>query len=180
MGKEVNRLQRLVDDLFTLAQHDSGHFQLKLEECFMGKIAQEVLAVSSPLAKAAGVNLEVEIDKKLPQVVCDKDRIFQVLLGFVDNALKHTSSDGKITIFTYLEHSQVTVGVKDNGAGIPPHILTRIFDRFYVADGPGRKKKGAGLGLSIAKEIIEAHGSKIKVESTLDKGTTFSFQLPTS
>lgn len=180
MHVEIKRLQRLVEDLFTLAQLDSGISNMKLGECRLDEIVHEAIAVTSPLAASAGVDLKIELPQSLLPVVCDRDRIIQVLIGFIGNALKYTPSGGSITVFTHPHRRNIQVGVTDTGQGIPPEKLDRIFDRFYRHGSSEGERKGGGLGLSIAQEIIRAHGSKIKVKSILNKGSTFSFNLKVS
>jgi two-component system phosphate regulon sensor histidine kinase PhoR len=177
MQVEVNHLHRLVEDLFTLASLDSGASILNLAEYTLGEIVEETLTVSNPLADSAQVKLETDIDNPSSKVICDRSRIAQVLLGFVDNALKHTPAGGKITIFAHPNQGKMEVGVTDTGSGIPTHMSERIFDRFYHYSAKKPEKKGTGLGLSIAKEILEAHGSEIKVKSAPGQGSTFSFTL---
>lgn len=180
MQIEVSRLQRLVEDLFTLTQLDSGISVMELGEYRIDDVIHEVIAVTSPLAASAEVNLKVELPQSLLPVVCDRDRIIQVLIGFVDNALKHTETGGTITVFARPDRRTIQVGVTDTGRGIPPDKVERIFDRFYRYGPSGGEKKSGGLGLSIAQEIVRAHGSKIKVKSILNKGSSFSFNLKIS
>ncbi len=180
MKTQVERLQRLVEDLFTLTQLDSGANVLKMGECRLDEIVNEVIAASSPLASSAEIDLRMELPRSLPLIVCDKDRIIQVLTGLIDNALKYTEPGGSITIFARPKRRTVEVGVSDTGRGIPPDKLERIFDRFYHYGHSEREKKGGGLGLSIAQEIIRAHASEIKVKSVPNKGSTFSFNLKVS
>lgn len=177
MQVEVEHLHRLVEDLFTLASLDSGAGVLNLAEHTVGEIIQEVLAVSSPLADSVEVKLQTDIDNLASKIICDQSRIAQVMLGFVDNALKHTGAGGEITIFAHPNQEKIEMGVADTGSGIAPEMINRIFDRFYRYSTKRSERKGAGLGLSIAKEIVEAHGSKVKAKSTPGEGSTFSFTL---
>lgn len=177
MQVEIERLQRLVEDLFTLAQLDSGISVVELGEHQLDEILHEVVALTSPLATSAGIDLRVEMPQSPLAVVCDRDRIIQVLIGFVDNALKYTPRGGSITLFAHPDRRNVQVGVSDTGRGIPPDKLERIFNRFYRYGQADGQRKGGGLGLSIAQEIVRAHASKIKVKSLLNKGSAFSFNL---
>lgn len=174
MRAVVTRLQHLLDDLFTLAQIDVGRIELSLEKEQAADIVSEVGAVAEPLAAVAGLELITESVSDLGLVLCDRNRIVEVLVGFVDNALKHTGKGGIVTIFARKSSGGVSFGVSDTGAGIERDVLPRIFDRFFTE----RSSRGSGLGLSIAREIIEAHESRISVDSAPRLGTTFSFELP--
>jgi len=176
MDFEVDRLQRLIEDLFTLAQLDSGRLELQIVANSATEIVEELVQLIEPIAAAADVRVGADIAVDLPEVLCDRDRITQVLLGFFDNALKHSKAGSTVTVFAKREENAVRLGVSDTGSGIRPEEMPRIFQRFYrVTDAVD--KKGAGLGLSIAKEIVEAHGSSIGVESEPGAGATFYFDL---
>ena len=179
MQKEVDRLQRLIEDLFTLAQLDAGINFLHLSEHPIGDIMKETVAVSSPLAASAGIDLKLDSRENHATVLCDKDRIMQVLLGFIDNAMKFTPKGGEIVIFAHRLDGSVELGVRDTGSGIPAEKTEKIFQRFFRAgSGNGNvSAKGAGLGLSIASEIVKAHGSRIRVISKPREGSTFQFRL---
>lgn len=178
MEMEINRLERLVDELFTLSQLDSEQIYLKLARCEVADIVQNVATIAGPLAEASDTSIKTEIEPLSPVVWCDRDRIVQVLLGFVDNAMKHSPAGSSIVLFARREVGGVRVGVRDSGEGIPGAELNKIFERFYrLTVKSDMEKRGAGLGLSIAKEIVEAHGSSIRVESLPDEGSTFSFVL---
>lgn len=174
MQAEVERLQRLVGDLFTLAQLDAGRMRLNLRPQPVEELVGDVVAVMGPLADDAGVRLETDLAPGTPQVLCDRDRIVQVLMGFVDNALKHSKDAHEITVYARRNGSAVRVGVRDTGPGIPADVRGKIFDRFYRAsDETDGTSRGAGLGLAIAKEIVEAHGGTIAVESEPGWGADF-------
>lgn len=178
MEMEINRLERLVDELFTLSQLDSEQVYLKLSRCEVADIVHNVATIASPLAEASQMVIKTEIDAFAPLVWCDRDRIVQVLLGFVDNAMKHSRAGSPIVLFAQQEVGGVRIGVRDCGEGIPPGELHKIFERFYrLTVKSDTEKRGAGLGLAIAKEIVEAHGSNIRVESVPREGSSFSFVL---
>ncbi len=178
MEMEINRLERLVDELFTLSQLDSEQIYLKLARCEVADIIHNVATIAGPLAEASETTIKTEVDPFSPLVWCDRDRIVQVLLGFVDNAMKHSPSGSPIVLFARPDVGGVRVGVRDAGEGIPTGELNKIFERFYRLTVKSEdEKRGAGLGLSIAKEIVEAHGSSIRVESVPQEGSTFSFVL---
>lgn len=178
MEMEINRLERLVDELFTLSQLDSEQIYLKLSRCEVADIIHDVATIASPLAEQNELTVRTEVDPFAPLVWCDRDRIVQVLLGFIDNAMKHSQPGSAVVLFAKQELAGVRVGVRDNGEGIPAGELNKIFERFYRLTAKSEtEKRGAGLGLSIAKEIVEAHGSNIRVESVPHEGSTFSFVL---
>jgi signal transduction histidine kinase len=175
---ETERLGRLIADLLTLAQLEAGSLRLDRQPQSAESLLQDVAHVMGPLAERADVALSVECDAGDATVSADRDRIVQVLIGFTDNALKH-SPRGTTVHLRALRHDE-TVGfeVADEGHGIPPEQLEHIFDRFYRADESRGGRGGAGLGLAIAKEIVDAHGAEIRVSSAPGRGTTFCFELP--
>lgn len=180
MGEEANRLQRLVDNLFTLAQVDSGRLHLHLEPERAEGIVRTVTTVMVPLANAAGVTLRADPGAGDAYVLADRDRITQVLLGFVDNAVKHSRPGDVVSVsLEPAGDDAVRLAVSDTGSGIAPDVLPHVFDRFFTqrksAEG---HRRGSGLGLAIAEQIVEAHGSRIEVESEVGRGTTFRFDLP--
>ncbi len=175
---EVDRLGRLVEDMLTLAQLEAGTVVLHQESLPVTEMLGEVAAVMHPLAERGEVTLAVSLPDGDVDVVCDRHRIVQVLLGFVDNALKHTSKGGHVTLTATLRGDHVAISVADDGVGIEPEVIPRLFDRFYRADEARAQPKGTGLGLAIAKEIIEAHDGQIAIESEPGHGATFGFELP--
>jgi signal transduction histidine kinase len=178
MSLEVDRLGRLVADLLTLAQVDAEGLTLEREPVAVGELLDDIVTVMSPLADRAGVSLAVDVSERPLEADADRDRITQVLVGFVDNALKHSSSGDTVTLRARREEDRVRFEVRDEGIGIDPAVAPRLFDRFFRVDESRANPRGAGLGLSIAKEIIEAHGSSIHVESRPGKGAAFGFYLP--
>jgi len=138
----------------------------------------DVARIMHSLAEHAGVTLAVELPGGDMEVVADRDRIVQVLLGFVDNALKHSHSGCAVHMRAMRTGQGAVIEVADEGHGIPAEQLAHVFDRFYRADESRSGRGGAGLGLAIAKEIVEAHGSTIRVSSSPETGTVFGFDLP--
>ena len=130
-----------------------------------------------PQAARADVPLTVVLPDDLPQVMVDADRIRQVVINLVHNAIKFTPAGGYVTVTARAVHDGVVVSVADTGIGIPADDLPRIFERFYKADR-ARASGGTGLGLAIAKHTIQAHNGRLWVESVEGKGSTFSFTLP--
>ena len=178
MTLEVDRLGRLVADLLTLAQLEAGSLKLHREPVPVPALLAEVVTVMRPLADRSGVTLRTDLPDGPLEVYCDRDRVVQVLIGFVDNALKHSSSGGDVTLRARPHDGAVTLEVQDNGVGIAPEAVARLFERFFRADESRATPKGTGLGLAIAKEIVEAHESTIEVVSRPGEGATFGFDLP--
>jgi signal transduction histidine kinase len=176
---ELGRMERLTDDLLTLARSDQGTLYLEVGEINLGAIAADVVGLTSPLAKERQVALSFTLDEALPTIEGDPDRLQQVLLILVDNALKHTPAGGSATISVRSHGSEVALQVSDTGEGIPPEHLPRLFDRFYRVDSArSRNRGGTGLGLAIARSLIEAHGGQLILTSTLGVGTTATIHLP--
>lgn len=177
MQLESDRLGRLVADLLTLARLEAGSIELKLAPVYVADLTSAVCQVMCTLANQADVSIAFEVPEDETRVHADRDRIVQVLLSFVDNALKHSPAGSKVTLRAELAGNRVRMSVADEGPGIEPEAIARVFERFYRADS-ARGGTGTGLGLAIAKEIVEAHGSTIEVASAPGAGTRFSFELP--
>ncbi len=175
---EADRLARLVTDLLTLARLEAGSLELKIAPHWVADLLHDVATVMGTLASHAGVTLSVDVPEGKVRVLAERDRIVQVLLGLTDNALKHSSAGSTIRLRAEQRAGSVLLSVSDEGEGIEPADLERVFERFYRSDAARAGGGGAGLGLAIAKEIVEAHGSAIHVESTPGAGTTFWFELP--
>ena len=177
MQFEADRLSRLVADLLTLAKLEAGSLHPMIGPQPVAALFDDVTGVMSTLAERAGVELSVELADGDIEVLADRDRIVQVLLGFVDNALKHSPEGSTVHLRARLDGDAALLEVADEGSGIEPEQIGRVFDRFYRADQARAGRGGAGLGLAIAKEIVEVHGSSIQVESVPGTGTTFGFRL---
>ncbi|AGG07206.1 ATPase [Dehalococcoides mccartyi] len=174
---EVDKLAQLVTELSDLSAIESGQAVLNLQPGDIRtaiKLAAERL---SPQAERAGIILGVELPETLPQVRLDENRVEQVLVNLVHNAIKFTPKGGKIKIGVRTQSQTLVVYVTDSGIGIPEDDLTRVFERFYKVD-KSRSGGGTGLGLAISKHIVQAHGGSIWAESVYGKGATFSFSLP--
>ena len=125
-----------------------------------------------------GVDLSVHVPAELPAVEADRDRILQVMSNLIGNGLKFTPSGGKVTVVAERAPGGVSVTVSDTGPGIEPEMEEHLFDRFWR--GRGANLRGAGLGLAIVKGILEAHGTRVDVETEVGRGSAFSFTLPTA
>ncbi len=179
IGREVQRLRRLVGDMQQMTSLEAGRIQLDLAPLNLHALVDEMLAVIGPECEQAGISVHNEIAPETPPVLADSDRITQVLLNLLDNARHHTPAGGTVTIGARAEGKELTVWVSDTGAGIDSADLPHIFDRFYRADrARSGSTGGSGLGLSIVKAIITAHGGTIHAESAPDQGTSILFTLP--
>jgi signal transduction histidine kinase len=179
MHDEAQHLSRLVDDLRTLSLVDAGELPLTCQHLDVRALLERVIAAHLPEAQQRGVSLQVETSPDLPAVEADPGRMAQVLENLVSNALCYTPEGGQISLSGEANGGAVKLRVRDNGAGIAPEDLPFVFERFYRADQSlQRNGTESGLGLAIAKSIVEAHGGSISVESTVGEGTTFTITLP--
>jgi two-component system sensor histidine kinase VicK len=175
---EADRMHRMVLDLLELARMDAGIADFKREPVDFASLLRSLVEKLSPQARQAHVSLRADIGSLTP-VTGDEDRLVQAFTNLVDNALKFTPENGEVVIRAGQADCQVEVSVSDTGPGIPTEDLARIFDRFYQADkSRSRERGGTGLGLTIAKEIIQAHHGTINVQSKSDQGSTFTVILP--
>jgi two-component system phosphate regulon sensor histidine kinase PhoR len=174
---EIDRMMQMVMELTELSRIESGRSDLKPEMVNLNSLVEEVIGRFKPQAERKSVALSSELFVDLPLVWADRDRIYQVIANLVHNAIKFTSANGRVIISTESSEGSVLVKVSDTGIGISKEDLPRIFERFYKAD-KARAGEGAGLGLAIAKHVVQAHGGNIWVESEEGKGSTFFFDLP--
>ncbi len=172
-------LNQLIGELFELSKLDACQIQPKTELFSMAELTQDVVIKFQPQAEKLGVTLETQFPEALPQVYADIALIERALSNLIDNAIRYAPEGGRVEVRLQEKDRKVWVFVSDNGPGIPAEDLPRIFERFYRIDkSRTRSYSGAGLGLAIAKKILEIHRSSIQVESQLHCGTTFSFALP--
>ncbi|MBM3439765.1 MAG: sensor histidine kinase [Bacteroidetes bacterium] len=180
-SRNIDRLVNLVDDLDEISKLESGEQLLYKESFIIQDLMKDVFEALS--LKSAGKQIQMQFKKgsELPMTVyADKEKIRQVLINLIDNAIKYGKQNGTISFSAYkADEGKLLIEISDDGAGISEEHLPRIFERFYRTDlARSRKEGGSGLGLSICKHIIEAHGEHIHVRSTPDIGTTFGFLLP--
>jgi len=179
LSEETSLLSRLLDDLQELSLAEAGELKLTLRPEDIGELINQVTVAIQPQAAAQGISISTDIAHKLPPVNIDAHRITQVLHNLLKNAVVHTPEGGAITITARQQGDRIEVAVADTGEGIPAEDLPNIFERFYRVDkSRSRATGGSGLGLTIAKYLVEAHGGKIEVQSELGKGSRFSFTLP--
>ncbi len=177
---EVEQLNRIVGDLTTLALADSKQLRIDRQSIELNDVVQGLMAQTKALAEERGVRLRPDLNGGV-RVEADLNRVRQLLLILIDNALSHTPSGGEVSIGVIRQDGRARVTVVDNGDGIPPADLPHIFERFYRADkARTRENGGSGLGLAIAKWIVDAHKGEIAVKSTEGKGTEVAVSLPAS
>ena len=177
MEIEVDSMTQMVQELLELSRIESGQAPLRLFPTAVAPLIEPAVERLRTQATRAGLTLTVVLPDELPQVMVDADRIRQVVINLVHNAIKFTPPDGYVTVTARAVREGVVVSVADTGTGIPAEDAARIFERFYKADR-ARSGGGTGLGLAIAKHTIQAHNGRLWVESTEGKGSTFSFTLP--
>jgi len=177
--EEAERMRRLVDELLILARFDAGQIVMARDPVELGPLLRGCIEKLAPQAQAAEVALELDVPGRL-FVTGDTDRLAQVFANLVDNSIAHTPAGDKVTVAARQvgEGQAVEVAITDAGEGIPAEALPRIFERFYQVDKSRRRSRGAGLGLAITKEIVEAHGGTITAESVVGLGTKFTVRLP--
>ncbi len=176
--EETLLLARLVDDLRALAQAEAGQLRLERELLDLADLLGAVAASFDLQAKSQGQELKLDLPEDLPAVEADPLRVRQVVANLISNALRHARDAGRVTVRAETLAAEVRVSIADDGPGIAQEDLTRIFDRFWR--GPQPRAQGSGLGLTIARELVRAHGGRIWAESELNKGSTFFFTLPYS
>lgn len=177
METEIDNLTQLVNELLELSRIESGKVPLSFHRIPPCDLLQPSFERMSLQAERAGIDLDMECQTRLPSVFADPDRITQVMINLIHNAIKFTPPGGRITVSAYQDGDHIVFFVKDTGVGIARKDLGRIFERFYKADR-ARTEGGTGLGLSIARHMIESHGGYIWAESGDDSGSTFYFTLP--
>ncbi|HEX6628202.1 MAG TPA: ATP-binding protein [Gemmatimonadaceae bacterium] len=177
IAEAAEQMDSLIRDLLDVTRLDVGQLQLAREPIDASELLVEALRTLRPLIDAKGIRLDLAIEKDLPRVEADGERVQQVISNLVGNAIKFTPSGGKIVIGARDDSSGVIFSVADTGSGIPEDQLPKVFDRYWQSTRTDRQ--GAGLGLAIAKGIVEGHGGEIWIESKPGQGTTVQFTLPT-
>ena len=179
---EVARMSKLIDDLFELTQLDVGHLELNFESIDLADLISDTLESFAAHAKALSLELEGSVGDKVDLVWADPEKLSRILDNLLSNALRYTPPGGKIILSAEDGDKSTIVEVKDTGTGIDPEHISRIFDPFYRGDKSRTRddagQRGVGLGLAIAKGLVEAQGGKIRVVSQPGKGTAFQFSIP--
>jgi histidine kinase len=178
---EADRLNRLVDDLQELSRVEAGALELDLQPVDVVSVVRSVTKRIISQSESKRISLDFELAPDLPRVLADEDRTVQVLTNLVGNALQYTPEGGRIIISAQQIKNEVQISVRDTGIGIPSEHLGHIFDRFYRVDKSRSRRAGggSGIGLTIVRALIEAHGGRIWVESPGEgRGSKFTFTLP--
>jgi signal transduction histidine kinase len=179
MQLEIQHMSKLIDNLFELAQLDSGHVKLDYQTASLRDLISDTLGSMSARAQQQGITLSGEVDPEVDMLTFAPDKIQRVLSNLLDNALRYTPEGGTVVLKATHEGENVKVVVQNSGATID---VSQVFTRFYRAEGSRAQSKdghrGAGLGLAITRGFVEAHGGKIWVESDSAQGVTFTFTLP--
>lgn len=174
----IARLNRVADDILTVQKLEAGKMVFEMLENDLNATILEVAAIMKNSTVQKGLDLVTDLDTKIPKFIFDKDRIIQVLVNLINNAVKFTDK-GCIRVSTSLDKDFAKISIADTGCGMSREEMPRLFEKFeQLKNARERKSGGTGLGLSIAKEIVLHHGGEIWVESEPDKGTTFHFKLP--
>lgn len=174
--QNTDRLIRQVSEILSLSKLESGAVQMKMHPTDLNKIAQDVLAELAPVPAGRRIAVTSELAADLPLIQGDAEALRQVLVNLLGNAYKFTPEGGRVSLRTWVADDSVQVAVQDTGRGIAADQLERIFERFSRA--PGEKASGTGLGLTIARKIVEQHGGRIWAESAPGQGSTFRVMLP--
>lgn len=182
LAEEIDRLSDLVSDLLDAARMDGGALRTDLRATDLRAVIENLLVVHPSLTSSHLI--ELDLDGDLPEVLCDEDRIRQVLLNLLQNATRYSPEGSNVWVIGDLisenDRPFVRVVVADEGIGIPAGDVERVFSKFVMLPKPKWATKGTGLGLFIAKGIVESHGGRIWVESEENKGSRFSFTLPSA
>ena len=177
---ESDRMKRIVSDLLVLSRLDNKKTQWNIEKFDLRQLVRRLCDVMRVDLEAHGHKMTFGCDRDLPEITADRQRIEQVIINIISNAIKYTPDGGQIDIkIKKTAHDSVIINIADNGIGIPQSDISHLFERFYrVEKSRNQDAGGTGLGLAIAKELVEAHGGSIKIESVLDKGTSVFIELP--
>jgi signal transduction histidine kinase len=175
---EAERLSGLANDFLELAKLESGRASLSHDRVDLSTVIRMAIGVLVPQADGKQVGLSADVPDDLPPVMGDAQRLHQVMLNLMGNGIKYCRPGDNITVMARREGDSLVVSVADTGPGIPADVLPRIFERFYRVPGTEERAVGSGLGLTISRKIVEAHGGEITVSSEEGEGTTFTFTLP--
>ncbi len=176
---ETQRLERLIKDLLDLSMMEADQVDLRLGPCDLIELVRHTVSVLTPRAQEHSMTIEMELPESAPEWRADHDRISQVLLNLIDNAIKYSEEGDRVLVRLYVSAERATIEIEDEGTGIPTNELPRVFERFYrVEKARATRFGGRGLGLSIAKHLVEAHGGEITAVSDYGKGSKFTITLP--
>ena len=179
MLMQSERLGRLVDQLLDLSRLESGDVPLERERVELAPLVSQVFSEIQVARPDPGVTLDDDLPGDLPPVFADRERVHQVLFNLLDNAVRLTPAGGRVTVTASSHNGSIDVVVADTGPGIPAEHLPHVFERFYrVDESRSRDDGGTGIGLAIARSVVEAHGGRIWADSEPGRGSAFTFELP--
>jgi two-component system, OmpR family, phosphate regulon sensor histidine kinase PhoR len=181
IGGEADRLQRLVDNLLNLARIEAGVVHVSKQPRSLNEVLEESLRVVQPSAEAKQIELVADLSPLYLGVLADRDMLLQAAINLLSNAVKYTPRGGKVTLRSRLDGDQIRFEVQDTGVGMSEEDCRRVFERFYRVKKDQRMASGTGLGLPLAKHVVEdVHGGRLAVESVLGRGSTFIVTLPSA
>jgi len=175
---ETSNLVQMVNELLDLTRIESGRPMLRLHDVDLGRVAAASAERLRLFADRQGVELTVNVQPRIPNIRGDEDRLGQVLVNLLHNAVKFSPDGGPVSVTVRREGGEIVTAVRDSGIGIPRAAQARVFERFYKVDRARARGGGTGLGLAIARHVVEGHGGRIWVESAEGAGSTFSFAIP--
>ncbi len=176
--RNIDRLWRLINDVLDFQKLGAGKMTFQMNEGDLVRTVEEAYSTMEQLARKSHVNLTLNVQQDAPTAVYDSDRLIQVLTNLMSNAIKFTPEDGRVSVDARCVGQEFVLTIKDTGLGIPKEDLSKVFERFYRVNRPGKEITGTGLGLAIVRRIIDAHSGRIDVQSTMGEGTTIVIYLP--
>lgn len=176
--KGAKNLDRRIGELLDVARDELGRLKINRKPMELEPFIREMCAGFEDLSTNNRISVDIDIEDGINKIIADRNRLEQVMFNLLSNAFKWTTHGGKITVSATRDDSVLTIAVSDTGIGIPKNKIKRIFERYFIGDDDKRTLSGLGIGLSLAKSIVEKHGGKIWVESKEGKGAKFSFTLP--
>jgi len=178
--RNIERLSRLIDEVLDFQKLSANKMTFDIKPSDISQVINDACHTMTPHATKNKVNLSVKLDRNLPQVSFDSDKMVQAMTNLISNAIKFTPEKGSVTVSARRHGEDLAISVSDTGMGMPKEALSKIFDQFYRVHQQNQQIKGTGLGLAIVKKIVDAHNARIEVESELEKGTTFTVFLSLS
>jgi len=178
INKGAYNLNQRIDELLNLARGEVGMLKLSPASVDPMQLLKEIANDMIPLAQRNGLSLNLELPRSLPSAWADEDRLQQVILNLINNAIKFTPSGGKITLRAKKDRANLVVEVQDTGPGISKEDQQRLFEPYYQLGGETARRRGLGLGLSLSKKLVELHGGHIWLKSQKGKGSIFAFSIP--
>lgn len=176
---ETQRLERLIKDLLDISMMEADQVDLSISRCDVKALVEHTVSVLTPRAESQNIKIHLEVPEEAPEWLLDHDRISQVLLNLIDNALKYSEMNTNVYVRLYFSAESATIEVQDEGAGIKEAELGKIFERFYrVEESRATRFGGRGLGLAIAKHLVDAHGGDLSATSVFGEGSKFTMTLP--